>query len=130
MQPSNLSPQPPRTPAPPLPTPTTPFIGRTQELETVTAQIRRERLTNGRLLTLLGPGGMGKTRLAIEAARQGCRRSFADGVDFCTIGSNVNDATQIPQAILQAMQLPLTGNDPPLGADTAATYNAATYCWC
>jgi predicted ATPase/DNA-binding XRE family transcriptional regulator len=90
-----------------LPTPTTPFIGRNNEL----AQIM-DRLANGRLLTLLGPGGMGKTRLAIEAARQ-MQANFADGVVFVPLAT-VNDPAQIPKAIFQAMQLPLTGNDPPL----------------
>ena len=48
-----------------LPTPLTPFIGRTSEL----AQLRAA-LTTHRLVTATGAGGAGKTRLAIEAARQ------------------------------------------------------------
>jgi predicted ATPase/DNA-binding SARP family transcriptional activator len=61
-----------------LPAPATPFVGREDEL----AQI--ERLLGDpacRLLTLLGPGGIGKTRLAIEAAGRQAGR-FPDGVCF------------------------------------------------
>ena len=92
-----------------LPTPTTPFIGRSQELTTVTTQLRQDDV---RLVTLLGPGGIGKTRLAIEVARA-VQTKFADGAIFVPLAA-VTEPTQIPQAILQAMQLPLAGNDPPL----------------
>lgn len=91
----------------PLPAPTTPFIGRKNELAQIMA-----RLANGRLLTLLGPGGMGKTRLAIEAARQ-VQADFADGVVFVPLAA-INEAAQIPQTIFQAMHLSLAGGDPPL----------------
>ena len=93
--------------SPPLPASTTPFIGRKNEL----AQIV-DRLANGRLLTLLGPGGIGKTRLAIEAARQ-IQANFANGAVFVPL-AHIDDPKQIPQAVFQAMDLPLAGNDPPL----------------
>jgi len=49
-----------------LPKPTTAFVGRTQELETI-----HTRFSSGqRLITILGPGGAGKTRLASEYGRQ------------------------------------------------------------
>src|SRR4051812_46190491 len=50
-----------------LPTSATPFIGRTEELADIAALLGDPAC---RLLTLLGPGGIGKTRLALEAARQ------------------------------------------------------------
>ena len=87
---------------PSLPTPTTPFIGRQTEL----AQIV-DRLGNGRLLTLLGPGGMGKTRLAIEAARQ-VQATFADGVVFVNLTA-VSDPALIPDTIAHALNLSLPG---------------------
>lgn len=57
-----------------LPVWPTTLIGRAGELDEV-----RQALGAGSLVTLTGPGGVGKTRLGIEAARQ-VRRAFADGV--------------------------------------------------
>lgn len=91
-----------------LPTPATPFIGRAKELEAVAEQLQRDQV---RLVTLLGPGGIGKTRLAIEAARK-MQADFADGVIFVPLAS-VNDPEQVPQAILQSLHLSLVGSDPP-----------------
>ncbi|NWF71133.1 MAG: protein kinase [Chloroflexi bacterium] len=50
-----------------LPAQTTPFIGREQELAEITRLLAQKEV---RLVTILAPGGMGKTRLALEAARQ------------------------------------------------------------
>lgn len=55
----------PAEPASTVPAPLTELIGRTEELAAVAAAVARSRLT-----TLLGPGGAGKTRLAIEVARR------------------------------------------------------------
>jgi predicted ATPase/class 3 adenylate cyclase len=64
-----------------LPTPLTSFVGRDRELSRI-----RELLGATRLLTLIGPGGSGKTRLAIEAAAT-MLRTFPDGVFFVELAA-------------------------------------------
>lgn len=64
-----------------LPPQTSSFVGRTQEIAIIEAQLSDE---NCHLLTLAGAGGMGKTRLAIEVARRQ-HVHFADGVVFVAL---------------------------------------------
>jgi predicted ATPase/DNA-binding CsgD family transcriptional regulator/transcriptional regulator with XRE-family HTH domain/Tfp pilus assembly protein PilF len=66
-----------------VPLPTTPLIGRAWELANL-----QQLLVSGttRLVTLVGPGGTGKTRLALAAA-DSCARVFADGVHFVSLAS-------------------------------------------
>ncbi|TNY36886.1 BTAD domain-containing putative transcriptional regulator [Thermomonospora catenispora] len=73
--PAAPSPRPAPAPAPRtnLPAPATPLIGREEELAELTG-----RLTAERLVTLTGPGGVGKTRLAVEAAHR-TAPEFRDG---------------------------------------------------
>ena len=61
-----------------LPVPATPFLGREREVEQVVGLLRRD---GARLVTLVGPGGTGKTRLAIEAA-SGAPERFPDGITW------------------------------------------------
>src|ERR1700751_5067711 len=56
-----------------LPAETTSFVGRRRELTEL-----RQKLTQARLITLVGPGGVGKTRLALRAARD-LNRAFRAG---------------------------------------------------
>ena len=83
-----------------LPLQLTPFIGRVREVEEV-----RQRLLHPevRLLTLTGPGGVGKTRLGLEVARQ-VLDQFADGVCFVALAS-ISDPALVPSAIAQALRV-------------------------
>lgn len=71
---------------PNLPIPRTSLIGREQQMEEVTELLLRE---NVRLLTLTGPGGGGKTRLALAVARAIADR-FVAGVQFVSLASITN----------------------------------------
>ncbi|GAA2233417.1 BTAD domain-containing putative transcriptional regulator [Streptomyces amakusaensis] len=64
-----------RTPAPELPAPVSGLIGRSRSVAEV-----RELLAGRRLVTLTGPGGVGKTRLALEVAGGAAGELFPDGV--------------------------------------------------
>jgi len=64
-----------------LPAPQTSFIGREKELAQIQELLHDPAC---RMLTLVGPSGIGKTRLAVQAARQ-ARRSFPDGTWFVPI---------------------------------------------
>ncbi len=86
----------------PLPAATTPFIGRADELTDLTAL-----LTNPtcRLITLVGPGGMGKTRLALETARGvdgEQQRRFLHGVVFVGL-VGAETLAQLVAAVGQAL---------------------------
>ena len=86
--------------APHLPASLTELVGREQEIAEISALLRRPEL---RLLTLVGPGGVGKTRLALEVARA-LTADFADGVCFVALAS-VSDTELVTPAIAQALSL-------------------------
>src|SRR4029453_17897670 len=78
-----MRPPPARAPDRFLPAPLTTFVGRERELAGLRALLARR---DARLLTVTGPGGVGKTRLAIEAARE-LADGFAAGVRFVPLAS-------------------------------------------
>lgn len=94
-----------------LPVPITAFIGRDKEL----AAVRQLLLQRGvRLVTVTGPGGIGKSRLAIEVARE-MAEHFTCGVYFVPL-SAVTDPGLITLAITQTLGVRETGGQQPFEA--------------
>lgn len=81
-----------------LPTQLTPFIGRRHELRELRAALSQQSV---RLLTLTGPGGAGKTRLAVQVAED-VSGHFPDGVFFVSLGS-LGDPSRAPPSIASAL---------------------------
>ncbi|HVE91551.1 MAG TPA: adenylate/guanylate cyclase domain-containing protein [Actinomycetota bacterium] len=81
-----------------LPVQQTPFTGRQPDLARAREFVLRPGL---RLLTVTGPGGMGKTRLALQVAAESAD-DFADGVWFVPLAS-VTNAEDVPRAVAQAL---------------------------
>ncbi|MCP4418619.1 MAG: tetratricopeptide repeat protein [Chloroflexi bacterium] len=89
-----------------LPVKTTPFVGREQELAQIGAQLIRP---SCRLLTLVGPGGIGKTRLALQVAQN-------------SVGSYLNGVYQVPLAAVSAPEFII----PAIAAAIDFTFSGAT----
>jgi len=96
-----------------LPRPVTTFVGRRQE----TASVRRA-LGVSRLLTLTGPGGVGKTRLALHVAAA-VRRTFEDGTHFVDL-AKIDDPALVVHAVADALELRDQSSKTP--ADALAAY--------
>jgi predicted ATPase/DNA-binding SARP family transcriptional activator len=112
-----------------LPAPLTPLVGRERELSEI---MQRLQDPNVRLLTIVGAGGMGKTRLALAAARRildfgfamddlasprnqpdskSKNDPFADGLFFVSLAP-LHQATELTLAVADALQLQLQGSNP------------------
>jgi predicted ATPase/class 3 adenylate cyclase/DNA-binding CsgD family transcriptional regulator len=88
-----------------LPSPLTSFVGRQADIGAL-----RKLIKEARLITLLGPGGIGKSRLAIEVARGESDR-WPDGVWWVDLTS-IEDPQQVPGAVAEALNI--RGNGPAL----------------
>lgn len=99
-----LSPEPPQN----LSVATTSFLGREEELAHIGRWLGE---ADGRLLTITGPGGMGKSRLALKAAR-GQVGQFADGVWLVSLVAQV-DLVGLVTAVADAIGLTLSGRADP-----------------
>ncbi|MEL7434182.1 MAG: protein kinase, partial [Chloroflexota bacterium] len=89
-----------------LPVQTTPFVGRDLELGQLTRLFNQ---ADTRLVTILAPGGMGKTRLALEIAFNRIEQ-YVDGVHFVDLAP-LNDAERIVDAIAEAVDFSLGQTD-------------------
>jgi predicted ATPase len=83
-----------------LPRQPTPFLGREREIAEVAALLHRD---DAQLLTLTGPGGAGKTRLAFQVAAE-LLDHFADGVFVVSLAA-LTDSVLVPAAIATALGL-------------------------
>src|SRR5215208_4997952 len=93
-----------------LPLPLTALIGRDHEVATLDALFRGEEV---RLLTLTGPGGVGKTRLALQVAAA-VAESFPDGVWFVGLGA-ITDPDLVASAVAGALDV-REASDRPIAA--------------
>lgn len=89
-----------------LPPERTPFVGRKNELTEIRQQLRETRL-----LSLIGPGGIGKTRLALKAA-EGASNQFEDGVFFVPLAP-IRSVKEIVQTIAESLKFPIATHEDP-----------------
>jgi predicted ATPase/DNA-binding CsgD family transcriptional regulator len=88
-----------------LPAPRSSFIGREREI----LEVKRE-LEITRLLTITGPGGSGKTRLALEVARD-LLEDYSDGVWLVELAP-LSEEALVPKAVAEALEVPERPSEP------------------
>lgn len=97
-----------------LPVATDSFVGRDREVRELTALLAN---ADVRLVSLVGPGGIGKTRLAFEAARQ-LRDEYSDGIVAVAL-AGLRTADLVPAALAGALEVAESVGRSPLDAVTA-----------
>ena len=93
-----------------FPSQVTSFIGREREIEELTTLLTNDKT---RLVTLIGPGGTGKTRLAMQVGAE-CIHFFRDGVWMIDLAS-LESARDVPSAVALALSIKLTNDADPRG---------------
>jgi len=103
--------RPPQPPARALPVPTTRLVDREEETAAVKVLLRR---TDVRQVTLLGPVGVGKTRLSLAVAGE-LQRVFPDGIWFVDLAA-VDEPARLAATVAERLGIRLAANKPPLEA--------------
>ena len=104
-----------------IPSPSTSFVGREQEVAAISHRLKRPDV---RLLTLFGTGGVGKTRLALQVAAELTPR-FA-GICFVPL-DQLSDADSIVPAIAGALEIPAGQEGVPLIEQVQATLRPSPF---
>jgi predicted ATPase/serine/threonine protein kinase len=94
-----------------LPMATTPLIGRDTDVVKAKQIVLRD---SARLVTFTGPGGIGKTRLAMQVAHE-LKEQFNGGVHFANLAT-IADPNLVPQVVAQACGFRSSAQSPPLEA--------------
>ena len=108
-----------------LPLSTSALVGRAAELEQLARLLRGDTV---RLVTLTGPGGIGKTRLAVQAASD-VLEHFADGV-FLVDLAHAREPTAVLVSIAQTTGLAVPGDQRPAARRSPTIYGRASSCSC
>jgi predicted ATPase len=102
--------------APSLPVRATSFVGRDEELTELATLLSKPNVS---LLTLLGPGGVGKTRLALQLAHEESKlKTFKDGIYFIEL-ETLSDPSLLPSSLLSQLGLGQQSKSDPLEQLTA-----------
>lgn len=92
------------------------FVGRAREIQAI-----KESLKKGRVVSLVAPGGMGKTRLGLQIAAE-MNREFPHGVYFVSL-ENVTQSRLLPLKIAEAVGIPIAAQSTPEDAVCQALSN-------